>query len=47
LHDLRLGQLFVVDLGEDSYEMNDQTEAAAIADLRARLAQAGIGGKGR
>jgi hypothetical protein len=36
--------LFVIHPGKDSYEMNDQTEAVAIADLRARLAQAGIEG---
>jgi hypothetical protein len=44
LHDLKLEQLFVIHPGKDSYEMNDQSEAVAITNLRARLAQAGIGG---
>ena len=42
LHDLKLKRLFVVHPGKESYEMNDQTEAVSIADLQARLAQAGI-----
>ena len=44
LHDLKLERLFVVHPGQDSYVMNDQTEAVAITQLRARLAQAGVGG---
>jgi hypothetical protein len=47
LHDLKLKRLFVIHPGKDSYEMNDQTEAVAIANLQARLAQGGIGGRGR
>ena len=43
----RLKRLFVIHPGKDSYEMNGQTEAVAMANLQARLAQAGIGGKGR
>jgi uncharacterized protein len=43
LHDLNLKRLFVIHPAKDSYEMNDQTEAVPIADLRARLAQRGIG----
>jgi hypothetical protein len=31
--------------GKDSYVMNDQTEAVAIANLRVRLAQVGMGGE--
>ena len=45
LHDLKLERLFVVHPGQDGYEMNDQTEAVGIANLRARMAQAGIGGE--
>ncbi|MEI6786117.1 MAG: ATP-binding protein [Verrucomicrobiota bacterium] len=41
LHDLKLERLFVVHPGQDSYVMNDQTEAVGITHLRARLA--GIG----
>jgi len=41
LHDLKLERLFVVHPGKDSYVMNDQTEAVAITNLGARLAQAG------
>ncbi|MGH9594557.1 MAG: ATP-binding protein [Bryobacteraceae bacterium] len=44
LHDLKLERLFVIYPGKDSYVMNDQTEAVPIGNLRARLAQAGIGG---
>jgi hypothetical protein len=44
-HDLKLERLFVVHPGKDSHEMNDPTEAVAITNLRARLAQAGIGGE--
>jgi predicted AAA+ superfamily ATPase len=44
LHDLKLERLFVVHPGKESYVMNDQTEAVAITNLRARLAQTGIGG---
>jgi len=44
LHDLKLERLFVVHPGKDSYVMNDQAEAVAITDLRARLAQTGVGG---
>jgi hypothetical protein len=47
LHDLKLKRLFVIHPGKNSYELNDQTEAVSIADLKAGLAQAGIGGKGR
>jgi len=47
LRDLKLTRLFVIHPGKDSYEMNDQTEAVGIGDLRARLAHAGIEGKGR
>ena len=43
LHDLQLERLFVVHPDQDSYVMNDQTEAVAIANLRARLAQADVG----
>lgn len=32
-------------VGEESYVMNDQTEAVAITHLRARLAETGIGGE--
>ena len=39
LHDLKLERLFVVHPGKDSYVMNEQTEAVAITNLRARLAQ--------
>lgn len=35
--------LFVVHPGKDSYVMNDQTEAVAITNLRARLSQADVG----
>ena len=45
LHDLKLERLFVVHPGQDSYVMNDQTEAVGITHLRARLAQAGVGSK--
>ena len=45
LHDLKLERLFVVHPGKDSYVMNDQTEAVAIANLRARLAQADVEGE--
>lgn len=45
LHDLKLERLFVVHPGQDSYVMNDQTEAVAIIHLRARLAQVGVGGE--
>jgi predicted AAA+ superfamily ATPase len=45
LHDLKLERLFVVHPGKDSYVMNDQTEAVSITDLRARLAQADLGGQ--
>lgn len=45
LHDLKLQRLFVVHPGKESYEMNDQTEAVGIANLRARLAEVGIGGE--
>ena len=44
LHDLKLERLFVVHPGQDSYVMNDQAEAVAITHLRARLAQASVGG---
>ena len=44
LHDLKLERLFVVHPGKESYVMNDQTEAVSIIHLRARLAQAGVGG---
>ena len=41
----RLGAgAFAVHPGKESYVMNDQTEAVAITDLRARLAQADTGG---
>jgi len=43
LRDLKLERLFVVHPGKDSYEMNDQTEAVAMWQLRERLSQAGIG----
>jgi hypothetical protein len=43
MHDLMLERLFVIHPGIDSYVMNDQTEAVAIAGLRMRLAEAGIG----
>ena len=43
LNDLKLERLFVVHPGKDSYVMNDQTEAVAIANLRVRLAQVGMG----
>jgi predicted AAA+ superfamily ATPase len=43
LEDLKLERLFVVHPGNDSYEMNDRTEAVAITSLRERLAQAGVG----
>jgi hypothetical protein len=42
LHDLKLQRLFVVHPGEESYVMNDQTEAVSITGLRTRLAQAGV-----
>lgn len=45
LHDLKLERLFVVHPGKDSYVMNEQTEAVAITNLRARLAQADVGGE--
>jgi len=45
LQDLKLKRLFVIHPGKDSYEMNDHTEALAIANVRARLAQTGLGGK--
>jgi hypothetical protein len=45
LRDLKLARLFVIHSGQDSCEMNDQTEAVGIADLRARLVQSGIGGE--
>ena len=45
LHDLKLERLFVIHPGKDSYVMNDQTEAVAFTNLRARLAEAGIGGE--
>ena len=45
LNDLKLARLFVVHPGKDSYVMNDQTEAVAIANLRVRLAQVGMGGE--
>jgi predicted AAA+ superfamily ATPase len=45
LNDLKLERLFVVHPGKDSYVMNDQTEAVAITELRARLAQARAGGE--
>ncbi len=45
LHDLKLERLFVVHPGQDSYVMNDRTEAVAITQLRARLAQASPGGE--
>ena len=45
LRDLKLKRLFVVHPGKDSYVMNDQTEAVAITDLRARLAQVSVGGE--
>jgi predicted AAA+ superfamily ATPase len=45
LHDLKLERLFVVHPGQDSYVMNDQTEAVAITHLRAGLAQAGVAGE--
>jgi hypothetical protein len=43
LRDLKLARLFVIHPGPDSYELNNQTEAVGIADLRLRLAHAGIG----
>jgi len=46
LHDLRLERLFVVHPGWGGYEMSDRTEAVGVGNLRARLAQAGIGGEG-
>lgn len=45
LHDLKLERLFVIHPGKDSYVMNDQTEAVAIMNLRARLSQADMGGE--
>jgi len=45
LHDLKLERLFAVHPGKDSYVMNEQTEAVAITNLRARLAQVGGGGE--
>ena len=45
LRDLKLERLFVVHPGNDSYVMNDRTEAVAIGNLRERLAQAGAGGE--
>ena len=45
LNDLKLERLFVVHPGAHSYEMNDRTEAVAITNLRARLAEAGVGGE--
>lgn len=39
LHDLKLERLFVIHPGKDSYVMNDQTEAVAFTNLRARLAE--------
>jgi hypothetical protein len=47
LRDLKLEGLFVIHPGKDSYVMNDQTEAVAITNLRARLAEAGIGSDAR
>lgn len=32
-------------VGKESYVMNNQTEAVAITNLRARLAETGIGGE--
>ncbi len=43
LADLKLDRLFVIHPGEDSYVMNDQTEAVSIKQLRARLAQTDFG----
>ncbi len=45
LHDLKLERLFVVHPGRDAYVMNEQTEAVAITNLRARLAQSDLGGE--
>ena len=42
-HDLKLARRFVEHPGQDSYEMNAQTEAVAIAQLQARLVQLGMG----
>jgi hypothetical protein len=38
LADLKLDRLFVIHPGNDSYLMNDRTEAVAITQLRERLA---------
>lgn len=46
LCDLKLERLFVVYPGKDSCVMNDQTEVLSITHLRARLAEAGVGGEG-
>ena len=45
LHDLKLDRLFVVHPGKDSYAMNEQTEAVAITNLRARLQKIAVGSK--
>ncbi len=44
-NDLKLERLFVVHPGTHSYVMNDRTEAVAIINLRARLAEMGVGGE--
>jgi len=45
LDDLKLERLFVVHPGQDSHAMDDHTEAVGISHLRARLVQAGVGGR--
>ncbi len=46
LQDLKPDRLFVVHPGQDSYVMNDRTEAVAITNLSARLSQLDGGGEG-